>query len=270
MKVNLGILVLLVSAASLAQQRSVAESIPVSVDCSTGQSLNRTLSELDKSKSYTVTVNGTCTEYVHVIGFENLMLKALSGAKLMQPATGPGNLANNVLLIESSRSVTVQGFSIQADIATVSAIGIGHGSTDIRLRNLTVTGGGEGIIVFENSQVSIAYVTAQDPGFTPLGIYDGSDVHLEHSVLQDSTGALWHVGMDVGASHITMYATTIRNMQVGITARKWFHCGRAVLRHLLCTGGTDGCNHREFCGYELQWCDCEWWPTAQRGKRKTC
>ena len=218
-RVNLGILVLLVSVAVLAHQRSAAQSIPVSVDCSNGQSLNRILSELDKNKSYTVSVNGTCTEYVHIIGFENLTLKALTGAKLMQPATSSGNLLNAVLLIESSRSVTVQGFSLQADIATVSAVGIGHGSTDIRLRNLNVTGGTEGIIIFEHSQVSIAYVTAQDPGFTSLGIYDGSDVHLEHCVLQDSTGALWHVGMDVGASHITLYATMIRNMQVGITAR---------------------------------------------------
>jgi hypothetical protein len=64
--------------------------------------------------------------------------------------------------------------------------------------------------------VSIAQVTAQDPGYSTLGVYDSSDVHVERSVFEDSTGALWHVGMDVGASHITVYGTTISNMQVGI------------------------------------------------------
>jgi len=216
--INLGILFLFVSVSILAQGQTAAQPIPVSVNCNNGQSLNRTLSRLDPKTSYTVSVNGTCTEYVQVIGFQNLTLKGLPGAKLVQPATSPGNVGNNVLFIEASQSVTVQGLSIQAETTTVGAVAIGHGSTDIRLRNLTVTGGIEGITVFENSQVSIAYVTAQDPGYTTLGIYDSSDVHVEHCVFQDSTGALYHVGIALGASHITMYATTILNMQVGIDA----------------------------------------------------
>lgn len=215
--INQGILVLFVSAASLAQAQSAAQPIPVSVNCSTGQSLNWTLSRLDPKTPYTVSVKGTCTEYVHVVGFQNLTLKGLPGAQLVLPATSPGNLANAELFIESSQSVTVQGFNILSN-TTVSAVAIGHGSTDIRLRNLAITGGDEGIVVFENSQVSIAYVTSQDPGYASLGIYDSSDVHVEHCAFQDSTGALYHVGIAVGAAHITMYATTISNMQVGIDA----------------------------------------------------
>jgi hypothetical protein len=107
--------------------------------------------------------------------------------------------------------------NVQAD-TTVSGIGIGHGSRDVRLRNLNVQGGGESIIVFENSQVSIAYVTAQDPGYATLGVYDLSDVHLEHSTFKDTTGDSFHVGVAMGASHITMYATSITNMQNGIFA----------------------------------------------------
>jgi hypothetical protein len=61
-------------------------------------------------------------------------------------------------------------------------------------------------------------VTAQDPGYSPLGAYDASDVHVEHCQFLDTTGALWHAGIDLGASHITIYGTTIRNMQVGISA----------------------------------------------------
>jgi hypothetical protein len=215
--IKLGFVLLLVSVAPVAAAQA-AQSTPITVDCNNGQSLNLTLSTLNKKNSNTVSVNGTCTEYVQVIGFDNLVLKGLSGATLLQPPTGAGNLFNALLLIESSRSVTVQGFSIQADTATVPAVGIGHGSSDIRLRNLTVVGGTEGILVFENSQVSVAYVTGQDPGYTPLGIYDYSDVHVERSSFQNTTGALWHAGIDLGSSHVTIYGTTISNMQVGMNA----------------------------------------------------
>jgi hypothetical protein len=214
---NRGVLMLLILVALVAAAETSTPSVPVTVDCSNGQSLNQALSQLDKRTPFTVSVNGTCTEYVHVIGFENLTLKGLPGATLLQPTTGAGTVLNSVLLIESSKSITVTGFSIQADTTTVSAIAIGHGSTDIRLRALKVQGGTEGIIVFENSQASIANVTGRDPGYSPLGIYDSSDVHVERSLFEDTTGAPWHAGIDVGASHLTIYGTTIRNMQVGIS-----------------------------------------------------
>jgi len=188
----------------------------VTVDCTAGQSLNGALSKLDKHTPITVSVNGSCTEYVQVIGFENLTLKGLAGATLLQPTTGAGKVLNNLLYIESSHGVTVDGLSIQADTVTASAVGIGHGSSDIRLRHLNIQGGTIGISVFEHSQVSIAYVTAQDPGFSTLGVFDLSDVHVERSAFRSSTGASYQVGLFVGASHITMYDTIITNMQVGI------------------------------------------------------
>ena len=209
-----GILILLVLVASVAVAETPTHSI--TVDCNNGQSLNSALSKLDKQTPTTVSVNGTCTEYVQVFGFENLTLKGLPGASLVQPPRGAGSVLNSLLYIESSRSVTVDGFSLTADTVTVPAVGIGHGSSDIRLRHLNIQGGTSGVLVFEHSQVSIAYVTAQDPGYSALGVYDLSDVHVERSLFENTTGALWHAGMDVGASHITVYGTTISNMQVGI------------------------------------------------------
>lgn len=213
-KVYLGVVMLLLSGIVLAQLPTPPDGI--TVDCDQGQSLNQALSKLDKHTPTTVSVNGTCSEYVKVIGFENLTLKGLNGATLAQPGSG-GNLFNAVLLIESSRGVMINGFKVQAD-STVSAIGIGHGSTDIRLRYLNVTGGGIGITVFENSQASLAYVNGQAPGYATLAIYDSSDVHLEHSQFVAANGAGFNVGIALGASHVTMYDTTITNMQVGIGA----------------------------------------------------
>ena len=213
---GISILFLALTAVAAAQQPS---STPITVDCSKGQSLNKTLANLNRQAAYTVSVNGTCTEFVQVVGFHNLMLKALPGASLVQPSTGGGNLTNATLYIESSQSVQVEGFTVDGSAGTFSNIDIGHGSTDIRLRSLDIHGGGGSIAVFENSQASVAYVHVHDTGYASLQIYDSSDVHVEHCLFEYTTNAQnqWHVGIALGASHVTMYATTIRNMQDGIS-----------------------------------------------------
>ncbi len=205
---------LLVSLAVAFAQEPVPTAI--TVDCNKGQSLNQTLAKLNRQTPNTVSVNGTCTEYVHVVGFHDLLLKGLPGATLLQPSTGGGSILNGQLYIESSQSVQVEGFNISGADGTVANLVIGHGSTDIRLRTLDVQGGSGGIVVIENSQVSIAYVHVHDSGYASLQIYDSSDVHLEHCLFENTTADGWHVGIALGASHVTMYGTMIRNMQVGI------------------------------------------------------
>ena len=191
---------------------------PVVVNCDQGQSLNNTLSRLNKHFPATVLVKGTCTEFVQVNGFEGLTLKGLPGATLQQPSTNPGNgLIIHVLLIEASRSITIDGFAIHSGASALGDIGIGRNSIDVQLRNLTVDGASVfGIFVFESSQVSLAHVTARNPGFATVGVVDISDVHIESCLFENSTGAPWHAGLSVGSGHVTMQNTTIRNMQVGI------------------------------------------------------
>ena len=210
------ILYLALTFAAAAQQPA---STPITVDCSKGQSLNKTLANLNRQAAYTVSVNGTCTEFVQVSGFHNLVLKALPGATLVQPSTGGGNLGNATLYIESSQSVQVEGFAVQGNTGTFANIAVGHGSSDIRLRSLDIQGGNEGIVVIENSQVSVAYVHVHDTGYASLSMWDSSDVHVEHCLFESTTNGQnqWHVGIALGASHVTMYATTIRNMQQGIS-----------------------------------------------------
>jgi len=210
------VLQLLFVSATLALAQASPQSTPITVDCSKGQSLNQTLAKLNRQTFYTVSVNGTCTEFVQVVGFHNLLLKGLPGATLVQPGTGGGNTFNATLYVESSQSVQIEGFTVQGNTGTLPDIGIGHGSTDIRLRSLNISGGGGGILVFENSQVSVAYVHVQDTGYSTLAIYDGSDVHVEHCLFENTTSDGWHQGISLGASHVTMYATTIRNMQQAI------------------------------------------------------
>jgi hypothetical protein len=190
----------------------------VVVNCNQGQSLNTTLSRLEKHSPVTVLVNGTCTEYVQIVGFEGLTLKGLSGATLQQPNTDPTNgLLIQVLSVAASRSVTIDGFAVHSRASALDGIGIGQNSIDVRLRNLTVDGPGAfGIFVYEGSQVSLAHVTARDPGFATVAVLDVSDVHIESSLFENSTGAPFHEGLFVSTGHLTMQTTTIRNMQVGI------------------------------------------------------
>lgn len=212
-KVQCGVLFLLALGSAVAIANASTPAKVVNVDCDQGQSLNQALAKLDKITPTTVLVNGTCTESVQVIGFENLTLKGLPGATLVEPSTS----GNSPLLIESSRSMLVIGFSVQATAA--SAIGIGHGSSDILLRELNITGSGPGITVFENSQVSIAYVKVQASGYALLAIYDSSDVHFERSQLTAVPGG-WTEGIQIGASHITMYDVIITDTQIGIAANQ--------------------------------------------------
>jgi hypothetical protein len=191
---------------------------PVVVNCDQGQSLNSTLSRLEKRSPATVLVKGTCTEFVQVNGFEGLTLKGLPGATLQQPSKDPGNgLVIFVLLIEASRSITIDGFAIHSGASALGDIGIGRNSIDVQLRNLIVDGPSPfGIFVYESSQVSLARVTARDPGFATVGVVDISDVHIESCLFENSTGAPFHEGLNVASGHVTMQTTTIRNMQVGI------------------------------------------------------
>src|SRR4029077_18518421 len=173
-----------------------------------------TLSRLERRSPVTVLVNGTCTEYVQIVGFEGLTLKGLPGATLQQPSTDPTNgLLIQVLSIVASRSVTIDGFAVHSRASALDDIGIGQNSIDVRLRNLTLDGPSAfHIFAFESSQVSLARVTARDPGFASVGVVDVSDVHIESSLLENSTGAPFHEGLFVSTGHVTMQTTTIRNM----------------------------------------------------------
>ena len=91
-----------------------------------------------------IKVKGTCTEYVRVKGFDDLTLRGLNGAKLIQPDTLPPPSFSAVLLIGASRRVTIEGLKVSATTAQ-NGIGIGQASSGIRLRNLTLEGGGSAL-----------------------------------------------------------------------------------------------------------------------------
>ena len=116
------------------------------VDCNAGQSLNRTLARMDKFSPATVAFSGTCTEYVVVDGFNNLTLTGREGAAIQQPITNPPASPGYVLSVKSSRSITLSGFAVRSQANVFSSIGIGKGSADIVLRDIS-TDGSWGVVV---------------------------------------------------------------------------------------------------------------------------
>ncbi|HKW18325.1 MAG TPA: right-handed parallel beta-helix repeat-containing protein [Terriglobales bacterium] len=197
-----------------------AQNFPILVNCDAGQSLSRVLSRVPKELPITVNVRGTCTEYLTIVGFEHFTLKGDPGATLQQPSTTPPGGVPSLISIEASHSVTIDGFAIHTASPALAGIAIEQGSKDIRLRNLTMDGGATfEIWTIEASQVSVANVTVSDFGFAGVAAVDVSDVHLEQSTIQSTTGSGFHEGIFVsGGGHVTVQSTTIRNMQIGISA----------------------------------------------------
>jgi hypothetical protein len=199
----------------LASSWMSASSPSVKVDCDAGQSLSQTLAQLDKLTRATVTVKGTCTEFVSVDGFNDLTLNGGQGATLQQPNSNPQS-NSYVLSIRASQSVTVSGFVVNSQPSIFSGIGIGGGSNDITLQNVT-TNGSWGVVVYEASQVWLKNVTVDiTSGFAAISAFDKSDVHIVNGLVERPADSNFYAGLFVSSGHITMQGTTIRDMQQSI------------------------------------------------------
>jgi hypothetical protein len=187
----------------------------VTVNCDNGDSLNSTLAKLNKQTPHTVVVQGTCTEFVTVDGFEGLTLKGQRGATIQQPATNPQN-NSYVLSITGSRGISVFGLNVNSQPSIFSGIAIGKGSSQVQLQNVNVTGSW-GVVVYEESQVWLDQVNVTiTSGFAAVSAFDKSDVHIAGGLLQRPSDGNFYVGLLVGSGHVTMQGMTIRDMQDSI------------------------------------------------------
>jgi len=194
---------------------AAATPVAITVDCGAGQSLNGTLAKMNKLVPATVTVKGTCTEFVLVDGFNELTLKGMPGAALQQPDTNPQS-SSYLLSIHTSQGVTVSGLAIHSLPTIFSGIGIGGGSHDVQLQGLSIDGSW-GVVVYEASQVWLKNVTVNlTSGYAAIAVYDKSDVHIVNGVLERPADSNWHAGITVGSGHVTMQGTVISDMQTSI------------------------------------------------------
>ena len=210
-----GRLVRMISVLLLASAAFAQGGQSITVNCNNGESLNSTLAKLNKQAPHTVIVQGTCTEFVAVNGFEGLTLRGQAGATIQQPATNPQN-NSYVLSITGSRGINIFGLSVSSLPSIFSGIGIGKGSSQVQLQNVNVTGSW-GIVIYEESQVWLvqANVTISS-GFAAVSVFDKSDVHIAGGLLQRPSDGNFYAGLLVGSGHVTMQGMTIRDMQNSI------------------------------------------------------
>lgn len=194
-----------------------ASASPVQVvDCDRGQSLNRTLGRMSKFEPAAVRFRGTCTEYVVIDGFNNLTLTGLDNATIQQPAIDPPTSPIYVLSVKASRGVTLSGFAVHSRTSAFSVIGIGKGSTDILVNNVS-TEGSWGIVAYEASQVWLVQVNVNvTSGYAAVSAFDKSDVHIVDGLLQRPADSGFYAGLLVSSGHVTMQGMTIRDMQQSI------------------------------------------------------
>ena len=188
----------------------------IPVDCDKGQSLNSTLSRLNRKMPTTILVQGTCTEYVTIDGLENLTLKGQPGAAIQQPATNPQSKFY-VLDITGSRNITVYGLAVHT-LPIFAGIGISAGSRQVLLQDVDVDGSWSsfGVTVYEESQVWLVNVSVNTSGFAAISAFDKSDVHMAGGLLASPSAGGYHVGLFIGSAHVTLQGTTMRDMQQGI------------------------------------------------------
>src|SRR5258708_3061607 len=209
-------LVGVISVLFLVSSASAQSARTVSVDCNSGQSLSSTLAKLNKQIQTTVFVQGTCTEFVTVDGFEGLTLQGRSGTVLQQPATNPQS-NSNVLSITGSRGVTVSGITVQSLPSVLSGIGIGKGSSEVLLQHVNVDGSW-GIFIYEESQVWLMHVNVTiSSGYAAIAAFDKSDVHIVGGLLQRPSDGGFYAGVTVGSGPVTIQGMTIPDMQQTIT-----------------------------------------------------
>jgi hypothetical protein len=187
----------------------------ITVNCNNGQSLNGTLSHLNRQGPTTVIVQGTCTEFVKIDGFEALTLKGQAGAAIQQPATNPQSYSY-VLSITGSRGITVSGLAVHSLPSIFSGIGIGKGSNEVLLENVNVDGSW-GVVIYEESQVWLVHVNVNiTSGYAAISAFDKSDVHIGGGLVQSPNDGSFRVGLLAGSGHVTMQGMTIRDLQQSI------------------------------------------------------
>jgi hypothetical protein len=205
-------------AALLFSASSAFATLPIqtrTVDCTEGQSLNLTLATLIRFLPATVTIKGTCTEYVLVNGFNDLTLTGAPGATLQQPNEPPPPSPAFLLSIKASRSVSVTNLAFHSLPSVLSSIGIGGGSNEVLIRDVAADGG---IFVYEASQVRLVRVTVNlTSGFAAIWALDKSDVHIIDGLLQHPANSNFNAGILASSGHVTMQGMTIRDMQQSIS-----------------------------------------------------
>jgi Right handed beta helix region len=162
-----------------------AQAALVNVKCDSGDTIQGALNRLIAAGPNRVNVSGTCKENVKINGLDRLLLIADPTATIVDPSGG----INDIIDINGSRDVTVQGFVIK--------------------------GGSTGIFCAAQSSCSTTNNKIQGAGFAGIAVYQASTlISLGDSIANNNIGVL----VQFGAYFETETSTIQNNSSFGVEA----------------------------------------------------
>lgn len=186
------------------------------MDCAKAESINAALAKLKKRGPNVVSISGTCAEDIAIEGFDGLTLIA-NGTAVLTPATSS---SKRILLVNSSRLVTIDGFAIEIPSSPGTPapwVAEFNGSSGCSIVNATVTGGG-GVRLQRSSSAAITDVQFQN---AQIGVIVGNACQADiRGVTIDHAGpGLGSVGIAVfSGSTAFVEGTSVSGYNQGVIA----------------------------------------------------
>jgi len=204
-----------------------AQAANLTVNCDKKETIGQAVKLLASSNPHgpnTISVVGTCRENVSIQGMDRLTLITKKGASITDRSGG----TSLVVDIEDSRSVTVQGFTINGGVGGVQC---GTASACNFIGNTVQDSGVTGVGVAGSSTAFLASNVVQNNGFRGASVGDGSRVLSSNDLFQGNAAQ----GIVVGfGSFFEAANSNFLNNAVGIEAA----LGTVQLRGGMITGSS--------------------------------
>jgi hypothetical protein len=187
-----------------------AQAANLSVNCDKHESISKALRLLAKTSPQgpnRITVSGGCDENLAIQSMDRLSLVTDNGASITDSSNG--SLA--VVDIEDSRSVTVQGFTINGGAEGVQC---GAASVCYLTGNTIQVAVGVGVGVGGGSHAFLESNVIQNNGASGSTVSDGSQVFSSNDVFQGNPGE----GVDVRSAYFSASNSSFLNNTIGVRA----------------------------------------------------
>jgi hypothetical protein len=188
----------------------LAQAANVTVNCDKKEKIHKAvklLADTNPQGPNTVHVSGTCRENILIQSMDRLTLITKNGASITDRSNG--SLA--VVDIEDSRSVTVQGFTINGGGAGLNC---GSASVCYLKGNTIQDGAGTGVGVGGSSCAFLESNVIQNNGASGSTVSDGSQMFSSNDVFQGNPAE----GVDVRSAYFSASNSSFLNNAVGVRA----------------------------------------------------
>jgi parallel beta-helix repeat protein len=172
------------------------------VDCNKKGSINATLgalSKVGKTRGVTILLSGTCNEDVLIQGFDRLTLMTTTSATINDPSGGTKITVD----IEDSRSVTVQGFTINGGAEGVLC---GASSVCYLTGNTVQSALDSGILVSAASTANLSANIVENNG-RGLSANLNSSANSNNDTFQGNAGS----GIAANQGYVATFTSIIQN-----------------------------------------------------------